>query len=261
MDYESLTASQRSDLVESVYTPFSEALRTLKERQHDLELQTKVSDFFALHGIPEPLVGELRAIISRCIATPNFEMKYFLEMSKMVGLDPLILEYPGKFVNMNSEKYLLGKMYFVTKRDGHRFISEKKNIIDFNATEGKMFKDIQTYTGESVVDLHHRLFKSVFPDSYSHIHDFAEWFDITKNSNNEYYFAFFTLFVVHGILFENYFSQDPDEYEFFCTKVLPSFKKVEEYFGVRPLIIPLLPLRSELANEWLWYNSDVKNLL
>ena len=76
-----------------------------------------------------------------------------------------------------------------------------------------------------------------------------------------YYFVFFSLFITNGILFENYFSQDKSEYDFFCRNIIESFNKVEEYFGVRPLIVPLLPLRTELAREWLWYDISIKDLI
>lgn len=260
MNYETLNSDERANLVESVYTPISLAIRTLHERQSDLALKKKVDDFFLEHGVPKPLLDDLRSVVSRCIATPNFEMKYFLELSDTVGLKPLILEYPGKFVNVNPDKYHLAKMYFVASQNRHLVI-EKKNIIDFNITEGKYFSEINTLTGESIIDFHHRLFEKVHDDDFVNIHDFSEWFDKTKNTQDMYYFVFFSLFITNGILFENYFSQDKAEYDFFCKNIIGSFNKVEEYFGVRPLIVPLLPLRNELAKEWLWYDISIRNFI
>lgn len=260
-DYQSLNKDERANLVESVYTPISLAVKTLHERQSDTLLRKKVDDFFIKHGIPKPLLENLKAVVSRSIATPNFEMKYFFEMSEMVGLEPIIFEYPGKFVNVNPDKYFLAKMSFVKVHEGHRFISEKYNLIDFNSNEGKPFSDIKTQNGENVIDFHHRIFSKVFPDKYDSVHDFSDWFDKTKNTEDVYYFVFFSLFIVNGILFENYFSQDDAEYKFFCDKIIGSFNKVEEYFGVKPLVVPLLPLRSELAKEWLWYDISIKDLI
>lgn len=260
-DIASLSSDDRANIVEGVYTPLSAAMKILKERRNDFELQRKVDAFFGTVGIPRELVGKQKAVISRCIATPNLEIKYFFEMSELLNLEPQIFEYPGKFVNINTDKYMLSKMHFLTKREGHSLISEKKSVIDFNASEGKMFKEIATVTGEPIIDLHHRLFEVQYPDKYSSISDFTDWFDATKNYNDEYYFCFFSLFIVNGVLFENYFSQDDREYSFFCEKIYGSFKKVEEYFGVKPLIVPLLPLRGELAKEWLWYDIDIKDLI
>lgn len=260
MDYSSLNQDERANLVEGVYTPLSLAIKILHERQSDLTLKKKVDEFFLEHGVPKPLLEGLKAVVSRCIASPNFEIKYFFELSEIVGLEPLILEYPGKFVNINPDKYHLGKMCFATSRD-YSFVSEKYTVLDFNKTEGKLFSDISTINGESIIDFHHRLFKTVYPEKYLSIHDFSDWFDKTKNKQETYYFVFFSLFVINGILFENYFSQEKSEYDFFCKNIIGSFNKVEEYFGVKPLIVPLLPLRTELAREWLWYDISVKDLI
>ena len=260
MDSSILNQDERANLVEGVYTPLSLAIKTLHERQNDLVLRKKVDDFFLEHNIPTPLLRNLKAVVSRCVASPNFEIKYFFELCEIIELEPLILEYPGKFVNMNPDKYHLGKMCFAKNRNYH-FVSEKYNAIDFNATEGKLFTDINTVEGEPIINFHHRLFKSVYPEKSESIHDFSEWFDKTKNKYEMYYFVFFSLFITNGILFENYFSQDKSEYDFFCRNIIESFNKVEEYFGVRPLIVPLLPLRTELAREWLWYDISIKDLI
>jgi hypothetical protein len=69
------------------------------------------------------------------------------------------------------------------------------------------------------------------------------------------------LFIVHGALFENFLIANKGEKDFFEKKVLPSFMEVAKYFGVKPLIFPLLPLSDENQEEWFYYKKDLEEVL
>ena len=66
-----------------------------------------------------------------------------------------------------------------------------------------------------------------------------------------------SLFVCDGILFENFHS-DGHESEFTRRIIRPAFAEVEERYGVRPLIVPLLPITWERDPYWSWYPSRWK---
>ena len=80
----------------------------------------------------------------------------------------------------------------------------------------------------------------------------------------EYYINFFRLFLVNGILFENYML---DEKEDWFTKniVLPALLKIEEEIGVKPLIVNVQPTQIEGQPFWTYHSDDsieyVKNKL
>jgi len=56
------------------------------------------------------------------------------------------------------------------------------------------------------------------------------------------------LFVSHGVLFED-FVTDGSEARFTKEIMLPAFEKVQASFGLKPLIVSLVP---DLADEYWW---------
>jgi len=73
--------SDRNIFNQIVYTPLSEALRLLEERQKDPILVTKIKKL--LKGdIPEVLINKKCAIFARQIATPNFDTQSFVKIAR-----------------------------------------------------------------------------------------------------------------------------------------------------------------------------------
>lgn len=248
----------KADYISHVYTPLSEVQCELSKRRKDKKLMKKVSDFFGTMML-DALGDKPRAVLSRSIATPNMELSYFLNLAGPVGLTPLILEYPDKFVAKNPDKYHLCKLFFFRKIEGRNpILVDTLKIVDFNQNEGKYLRDINTKSGENIVKFHHRLLSSEFPSLSDKVIDFSQWFDNTKVLSKYYYLYYLSLFICNGVLFENFLFEDKEESSFIRKKFLPSFKEAENIFGVKPLIYSLLPIRYVSNFHWHSYPEALK---
>jgi len=249
------------DSIEKIYTPLSEIKSELKRRRSDKELMNKVSCFFGSNAF-FPIDDKPKAVLSRSIATPNNEVTYFLELTSALELDPLILEYPDKFVAKNTDKYHLCKLYFMRDAGGRKpLIIDTRKIIDFNNNEGKCFKDIKTIWGESIIDFHHRLFVSKHQNYEQNIVEFSKWFNRTRCISEYYYQHYLSLFICNAVLFENFILEDKEEICFIREKLIPSFNEVERVFGLKPLIFSLLPSRYTTSTRWFSYPESIKSLI
>ncbi|MDD5463750.1 MAG: hypothetical protein PHP62_01270, partial [Candidatus Moranbacteria bacterium] len=150
-----------------------------------------------------------------------------------------------KFCTKNYDKVSLGKLSFLrhkspqNKCDG----KNKVNVVDMMGSDGKRLCDINTFWGENLVDFHHRMMFS-YGIEMETFDDF-KWFNHKKGENDilEYYKKFFALFLCNGILFENFINKR-NEKQFTDEVVIDSFREVEAIFGIKPLIIPLLPIED-----------------
>ncbi len=260
INYESIM-SDRKLFNETVYTPLSEAIKILEERQKDSSLREKVEKIL-VNNIPEPLKKEGKyGVQSRQLATPNHDTYWFLEVTKDRGLTPIFLEYyEDKLTSNNDSKYSLGvlRIHERTNKKGE-FIEEKINVVNFSKDDGKKIKDIFTISMEPLVDFHHRLFEVFgFKEGDLYFYDNSDWFK--KNGGNaiDYYTNFLLLFICHGIFFENYLTEG-DEGEFTRDILLPALEKAIELSGVKPLIVPIPPMDNEVDSHWFSYNKNIKS--
>jgi hypothetical protein len=248
-----------TDLLKTyVYTSKSEAELELAKRWNDTELRNRVEQKLGTFMLKQ-LISAPRAVFSRSIISPNLEFNYFIDLVSDMQIEPLLLEYDGKFVAKNEEKYHLCKMYFldhVGKRKTPVLSSFK--IVDFNTNEGKNMSEIKTLNGQPLRDFHHGLLEQQYPGKSVSILDITNWFNSTRFLTEDYYFYYFSLFVCHGILFENFLTEDKEEVSYIKSHVFKSFIKVHEYFGVKPLIFPLLPIENEKFRTWYSYSNDIK---
>ena len=241
--------------VKRIYTPLSEALVLLKERFYDKDLREKVLAYYKSIMPPDILINSPKAVFSRPIATPNFEFTYFMDLINKTGLEPLVLEYPDKFVANNNSKYHLCKLCVLDKsKIKHRHI-DTHSIVDFNNWEGEQLSSINTKKNNSLIKQHHDFLYKIYPEMKGKVYDFSDWFQQTRGEDDSYYVSFLSLFVCFGILFDNYLINDPSEKDFVLNKVIPSYDKVVELFGVKPIICPLLPISNEFNEKWYWYNN------
>ncbi len=214
-----------------------------------------------------PILLECRepsAILFRQIATPTHEVLRFLEVTERLALRPLILEYTAdKFVNSgNSYKKALGKLpiHQSTGSDG-RDIVRYMTIFDFNKYAGKRLSDIKSKWGVSLQEFHHEMFKCATGLEPSEIClDATEWFKEEGGSAAKYYDAFMTLFVRDAVLFEN-FHGTSSERPFVEVVVVPAWKRVQEQFGLSPLIARLIPKHEELRPYWDTYPKTITKCL
>ena len=259
---ENLSDDLKKEVLE-IYTPLSVAKKEVWKRWNDKELRKKVEEF--LRGdIPQFLQKNPGAALVRHIASPNYELIYFLELTKQLGLDYRCVEFPeDKFVTCNKDKYYLCRlhMYNGLSKDIKEKISSKK-IIEIQKCEGKKFSEIKTISGESLTDLHHKLLFNLAPQTREKLYDISPWFIRNGPRAGNYYLHYLALFICHGVLFENFSLKSEIKENGFNRKVvLPSIKKLVEIFGVKPLIVPIVPIESESLPHWEQYPLEVEKIL
>lgn len=238
-----------------MYSTLEEAKEEIWNRWNNTSLRKKAEDF--LGEVP----GDLRcgpcAIMYRQITTPNTELIHFLSLAKQINLKPLSLEYlEDKFVTTNSCKLSWGKMAFYQGRNRNgEAIFYYKIIIDFFKSDGKKFREIKTLWGENFVDFHHRIIGK--NSSCIKILDFSSWYKKRGENATDYYPYILSLFVCHGILFENFLMYGKESN--FTNKVVqPAIDKVKKHFGVKPLIVPLAPQNEVLDKYWWCYPNYIE---
>jgi hypothetical protein len=253
--------SDRNIFNQIVYTPLSEALRLLEERQKDPKLVAKVKKL--LDGdIPKPLKNiDKYGVQFRQIATPNNEAEHFLKVANGFGLMPIFMEYhQDKFSSNNCYKRSLGQLNIQGKcNKNDEFIVEKIGIMDFNKHNGKKLDEVVTHWNEPIIDFHRRLFNiSNLKDQKYSFFDTSEWIKKHGTKPEDYYKQFLLLFVCHGILFENFLIEGKDA-NFSRDIVLPAIESVINLTGIKPLIIPIGPLDMDNDNYWFYYHSDIRS--
>ena len=245
-----------------IYTHLSKAKAEIRKRRSDRKLSKKLNEFWGCNRPPFITPGGPKAVFSKSLITPNFEFNYFLDIIKEIGMRKEFWEYShGKLVGKNKERKHLGKIYFHSgfgRNHGHKI--DHTTVVNFNTDEGRMVKDISTLYGESLVDFHHNLLKKSSKRKLN-IVDISEWFDRTRYLTEYYYLYYLSLFVRDYILFENFIFDNEEEGKFSKERFLPSFKKVEKMFGVKPIIVPLLPREYEKSVYWFFYGKKIKNFI
>ncbi len=256
--------SDRNIFNQIVYTPMSEAIKLLEERRKDPKLVAMVSKL--LNGdIPDFFKNKKYGILGRHIATPNNESRRFIDICKENDLYPVFFEYhDDKFSSNNEFKHSLGQLYIQEKvnKNGNSNV-EKITIVDFNLNNGKKLKDIKTLWAEPLIDFHRKLFNiHNYKTEDFHMYNASDWF---KNNGghkaSDFYTNFLTLFVYHGILFENFLTSKDVEGDFTESIVLPAINNIINRTGVKPLIVPLEPLDMETDSFWLNHLSKVKEII
>ncbi len=243
------------------YSSYSEVVEQLYIRKTDEQLKLKVLDYLG-DDFPIFLNTEKQhGVLVRAIQTPNYEHWYVFDVMQELHLDKVFCNYTrGKLVMKNSEKYHLVKMCFVDGFNSNKdIIVSKKNIVNINESEGKILSDIYVKQGLSLVDFHKGLFEDLGFDV--NFFDISQWFDHVRVDKDGYYAKFLALFLFHGVLFDNFLLGDLDEQKFFEEKVWPSFNFIKEKFGIKPLVLPALPIKDEDNSLFFFYNQDIKNIV
>lgn len=229
-----------------IYTTLSAAREEIWRRWNDEELKIKIQDFLGKE-FPDVFRDKPKAVLFRFIATPNFEFRRFFDLSKLVGLDPVYAEFLGdKFCTRNDDKVSLGRITVSNGKD-----KKRRNIIDLQKNDNKKFSEIETLWGGKLVDFHHAIFSEEFGDVEKMN---VSIFKTNGESAKDVYVKFLALFLCNGVLFENYILKDGGyEKKFTNTVVFPAINELKEKFGIKPLIVPLLPITDEEHEDWMWY--------
>ena len=196
--------------INDIYTSLGDAEIEIKRRHKDINLKKKLDSFWG-ENKPDFIHNDgPRSVLSKPLMTPNLEFKYFLDISKDIGLNISLWEYGnGKFVCKNQEKRHLGKIFFYHgygKKNGN--IINHTNIINFNKEEGKKINEVNTLQkNEKLVDFHHKMLSNRFRDESFYIKDISKWFDKTRYLD-AYYVYYLSLFIRDHILFENFLFEE-----------------------------------------------------
>lgn len=255
--------SDKKKFEDFVYTPLDVAIKELKRRREDSELDILIKK----HGFqetPGAVKGKMKAVLFRQLSTPNYETRRFLSLVHLTEeLDPLMWEfYDDKFTSNNEWKHSLGKVKFffgMGKKGGSKI--DNVNVIEFNESVGKPIKDVKTVWGQRLVDFHHELFyktyKGINKDAFF---DASGWFRNNGVSASGYYSPFLSLFVRDAILFEN-FTLNNKELSFTKDVFLPAFIEVYRKTGCKPLIVALEPTELEDEQFWMCHPSESKKFV
>jgi hypothetical protein len=244
--------------VKEIYTPLSIAKKEIRKRWNDKELRKKVEDF--LGEIPEIFKKEPSAVLARHVTAPNSEFFHFLELVRLTSLKPVNLEYlKDKYVSCNPAKLYLGKMCFFKKDENHgNGTIDHEYLINFIESENKPLNEVTTLWGENLVDFYHRIIESSKIDIDTF--DISKWYKEKGGRAKKYMKYYLALFICNGVLFENYLIQK-NEKQFTYNVVLPAFKEIKEQFGLKPLIVPIMPISEKDELYWWAYPESIKKYI
>ena len=245
-----------------MYVSAQTARTILWQRRENQQLANRIRE--DLGALPEFLAAGPRAILARQLATPNFEFHIFAARARHVGLKVACPDYTDdKFCSANPDKLALAKQTFYLGQEANGGYRGRSHwLIDVERWDGKPLRKIQTRWGESLVDFHHRQLEGHFPGV--EIFDNSQWLRRMGGSPARFWPRLLSLFVCDGILFENFHSEG-HESEFTRRIIRPAIAEVEARYGLRPLIVPLVPIARERDPYWSWYPSlleaEVRNAL
>lgn len=242
--------NDRDRFNEFIYTPLEDALVELQRRWQDPTVK-------GAQAVPQPLAEGFRAVLFRQLVTSNYEVRRFVSIVDSLHLRPLFWEYyADKFTSNNEWKHSLGKLFFYEGRGKQGGMKLKsKNVVDFNKVNGKPFSDVQTLWGQPLIEFHHELYQSRFRNLDGNHFDASDWLSENGKTALSYYESFLSLFLKHGILFEN-FMLDAKEFEFTRDVFFPAFCRVYAQTGLKPLVVALEPTDIEGDQFWICHPDD-----
>lgn len=237
------------------YFAVSEVRAELEQRQ---ALRPVVEAWWLTNGwgLPPYFVTNpsLVGAICRQMATARYEDVVFACLAREAGLTPIWLEYlADNFSDKNSYKRSLLQRHICRGRGRNGGLRlGRERLANTAVCNGQTLGDIKVAEGLYLTEYHHRLQDVIIPGAVRF--DISPWLKAIGNGRaNDYYAASLSLWVAHGVLFEDYHGgESGQELDGFTTQVFePAWRKVVETFGVRPLIVPL-PWQTEFA----YYPAD-----
>jgi len=221
-----------------INTPLKRAVRENQRRRANPELKQAVCDFLK-DDIPKHF-SEKQPIfyLSRYIATPDYETLHYYNLVQKTDWPVVIGEDTSDiFTSHHSLKRNLLKLPIVSglakNGDGIlRYIT----TADFNSQQGKPLKEVTLHNQMSLHDFHKKLCAQFLPKRITVV-DESAWVDRhSRGRLVELYEKLLPLFLVHGIMLEQY---EPDELDFLEAVVIPAREATIKRFGYTPLIAPL----------------------
>lgn len=233
------------------YVQIDEAAAILRSRQH---LRPAVEAFW--HSNAAAFPDELRdlqpsAVWARQLVSWRFEDALFADMARQAKLPMLWNPYEGdRFFDGSSLKrsYVQPCVLRGYDRTGKPIFQRYKLVKPVSECCGLQLKDIvlQDHNGLTLVEWHRIQWQKfcglgTVIDATSHK---KAW----GNALERDYLGLMSLFIAHGVLFEDYHGgESGDNLDSFTTDVFePAFEAVASHFGVQPLIVQM-PWWPELA--------------
>ena len=232
---------------ENIYFSLDEARAELARRWQDQELRNAVEAELAGQMLAE-FCAQPRAVISRQLLSPDNGGMFFMQAARYVGAVPFGWEFLGDiFTHSNPEKQGWGRL--------RATIGNRRALIDlisFTANNKKKISEVVTHIGEGLADFHHRLLE--IDGIQLARRDLTDWYR-GFGKPGDYYYPYLLHFVAHGVLFEN-FQTEADEREnvFTQTVILPNLRKIEDRFGLRPLVVRLYPENQTDDEDFYWWS-------
>jgi len=239
-----------------INTPLKRAVKENRSRRENPELKRAVCDFLK-DDIPQHFNGEQPIFyLSRYVATPDYETLHYSKQVQETGWPVVIGEDTDDiFTSHHSLKRNLVKLPIVSglakNGDG---ILRYINTADFNSQQGKPLKGVTLHNQMSLTDFHKKLCAQFLPKNILVV-DESAWVD--RHSRGELvklYEKLLPLFLVHGIMLEQY---EPDELNFLEAVVIPARETTKNRFGCAPLIAPLEVKVSKKVADINSYSPEV----
>lgn len=245
-----------------MYTPLEEAKKEVWKRWNNVDLRRRIQAFVG--EMPECMEQEPCTVLARHLTTPNFELLKFCELTQHVGAKAVCFEYKDDlFCTNNIDKVLTAKMRFLhgNGRNNGKITTFMK-LFDLPGNDNIPLSRIQSSNGLNIVRLHHTLLNC--HKLNIEIVTSTPLYEAWGKKPSAYYRKFLALFICHGILFEN-FLLDGSEGQFTRDIAWPAIRQVTNHFGLKPLIVRLLPEESEADPYWCWYpghlEAEVRRLM
>ena len=182
--------------------------------------------------MPESVTSlPLMAVRERHVATARREDYVFARTAGILGLQPVWSEYSEDiYVQASTPKSSLLK---IPLTEGGTL-----KVADPDKWGGKKLSSITTQAGTNLLDFHHRLW-NLIPGENIRL-DCSTWLQ-RFGSAGDYYVPALSLFVAHGVLFNDFHGQvnplsSKKSGEFTRAIVEPACREVEGIFGHKPLI-------------------------
>jgi len=230
----------------NIYLSLDEAREELSRRRRDTELRRAVEAELGDYLLPE-LRDRPRSVISRHLSSPNHAYSFFYQAARYVGAMPFSWEFlSDTFSASNPDKRCLVSLRVI---DANRKLIV--NIASPYGNDGKKIHDVIKHSGKRLVEFHHRLLEL----SGHHIEhrDMTNWYR-HFGKPCDYYYKFLLNFAVHGVFFEYFLTEDeePREGVFTNRVVLPAIRKIQEKFGIMPMIVRWLPENQSEDEDFHW---------
>jgi hypothetical protein len=232
---------------DNIYVSLDEAREEIKKRWNNPDLRKKIEAELGNKFLPQ-FSEKPRAVLTKQVCVADNGFLFFYYCAKYINAEPLAWEDDEDiFVSFNEEKKGLGRLRVVLE-DGTPAMVD---IMDFHANEKKKLGECILKTGEKLVDFHHNLFKSCKYDL--EIYNDPSWrngiYDVSQ-----YYYLTILHFVAHGILFDVFQTEeDEGENRFTSEVVLPAIQKVQDKFGLKPLIFRMYPKNQTKEEDFFWW--------